>query len=95
MLAFFKSSVWLFAVCEMFKSVTDGKCAKLNNIIAGTVALVLTVIGDPIILNSVYTNTKLNITINILFEFVLPIVLLLAGFFYLYRMKKEKNQNKQ
>ncbi|MBE7064307.1 MAG: hypothetical protein E7384_00610 [Ruminococcaceae bacterium] len=94
-LAFFKASIWLFATCEMFKSVTDGRRSKNNHLIAGAAALVLTVIGNPRILNSVYTDTKLNITINVAFEFVLPIILLIAGFFVSNREKEGKFQNIQ
>jgi len=92
MLVFIKASVWLFAACEMSKSFESKQLSKYNPLIFGALAFVLTVIGNKFILNSIYTDMTFNIIANVIFEYVIPLILLLVGI-TVYAVRKNKNMN--
>lgn len=92
MLVFIKASVWLFAACEMMKGFESQKLSRYNPLIFGTVAFILTVIGNKFILNSIYTDMTFNIIANAIFEYIVPLILLFAGIFVYLRQKNRKKQ---
>lgn len=79
MLAFFKASVWLFAVCELLKNFI-GKKVKINkSVVCGIAALIITVMGNKLILDSIRENMALNLIVNVIFEYLIPVLLLCMG----------------
>lgn len=93
MLAFIKASVWLFATCEMLKGFNLNKISKYNPLIFGGLAFVLTVIGNKFILNSIYTDMTFNLIVNAIFEYIVPLILLILGtIIYALRRKRDFNR---
>lgn len=79
MLVFVKASIWLYAACEMLKHFECEKFKKYNCLFFGITAFIVTLIGNKFILNSIYVDMTFNIILNIIFEYIIPLILLISG----------------
>lgn len=91
MLAFIKASIWLFAVCEILKNFECEKIKKYNCLILGIIAFIVTIIGNKFILESIDADIKFNIAVNIIFEYIVPVILLLIGIIIYFCRNKKNN----
>lgn len=91
-LAFLKASLWLFAACEMLKSFADRKMRINKPVFCGVVAFIMTLTGNKLLLDSIREKMELNLAVNAIFEYIVPLILLFAGIFVYVRQKNRKKQ---